>query len=91
MFYNTQGYGHYINRQLLNEPLEEMMGKLLEEHPEAAAQLLKKKGLFLMPLSLVDDFQQAIQTFGGIPRVWENFVMVTFVFPFMVFFYTTKL
>ncbi|XP_028762202.1 transcription factor bHLH69 [Neltuma alba] len=64
-----EGYGHYINQQMLNEPLEEMMGKLVEENPAAAAQLLESKGLFLLPLSLAEDLRQAMQMFGGISRV----------------------
>ncbi|KAK7242979.1 hypothetical protein RIF29_37761 [Crotalaria pallida] len=60
-----EGYGHYIEQQMLNEPLEEMMGKLLEENPAAASQLLESKGLYLIPLNLVEDLSQAMQMFGG--------------------------
>lgn len=60
-----QGYGHYINQQMLNEPLEEIMGKLLEEHSAAAIQLLESKGLFLLPIALGDDLSEAMQLFGG--------------------------
>ncbi|KAK7277660.1 hypothetical protein RJT34_22675 [Clitoria ternatea] len=60
-----EGYGHYINQQMLNEPLEEIMGKLLEEHSAAASQLLESKGLFLLPMALVDDLNEAMQVFGG--------------------------
>ncbi|XP_004495294.1 uncharacterized protein [Cicer arietinum] len=60
-----EGYGHYIKQQMLDEPLEEIMGKLLEEHSAAANQLLENKGLFLMPIALVDELSQAIQLFGG--------------------------
>ncbi|RDX84019.1 Transcription factor bHLH69, partial [Mucuna pruriens] len=59
-----EGYGHYINQQMLNEPLEEIMGKLLEEHAAAAGQLLESKGLFLLPMALVDDLSEAMQMFG---------------------------
>ncbi|KAJ1405124.1 Myc-type, basic helix-loop-helix [Sesbania bispinosa] len=59
-----EGYGHYTNQQMLSEPLEEIMGKLLEEHPAAASQLLENKGLFLLPMALVDDLSQAMQVFG---------------------------
>jgi len=59
-----QGYGHYIDQQMLNEPLEEIMGKLLEEHSAAAGQLLESKGLFLLPMALVDDLSEAMQMFG---------------------------
>ncbi|XP_019455231.1 PREDICTED: transcription factor bHLH82-like [Lupinus angustifolius] len=60
-----EGYGHYIEKQMLNEPLEEMMGKLLEENPAAATQLLESKGLFLMPITLVEDLGEAMQMLGG--------------------------
>ncbi|KAI4301279.1 hypothetical protein L6164_034572 [Bauhinia variegata] len=61
-----EGFGHYINQQMLNEPLEEMMGKLLEEHPAAATQLLESRGLCLLPMTLVEDLRQGIKMFGGI-------------------------
>ncbi|KAI9119313.1 hypothetical protein K1719_009988 [Acacia pycnantha] len=64
-----EGYGHYINQQMLNEPLEEMVGKLVEEDPAAAAQLLESKGLFMLPLSLAEDLRLSTQMFGGVPRV----------------------
>ncbi|KAJ7972819.1 Transcription factor bHLH69 [Quillaja saponaria] len=54
-----EGYGHYINQQMSSEPLEEMMAKLLEEHPMTAAQLLETKGLFLLPIALVEDLSKA--------------------------------
>lgn len=55
---------------MLNEPLEEMMGKLVEENPAAAAQLLESKGLFMLPLSLAEDLRQAMHMVGGgIPQV----------------------
>jgi hypothetical protein len=60
-FYDyLQGYGHFISQQMLNEPLEEMMGKLLEENPSAAASLLESKGLFVMPMDLAEGVRQAI-------------------------------
>ena len=52
---NLQGYGHYVlHEQMINEPLEEMMGKLLEINPSAATHLLESRGLYMMPRSLVD-------------------------------------
>ncbi|KAL6993926.1 hypothetical protein U1Q18_012035 [Sarracenia purpurea var. burkii] len=39
---------------MLNEPLEEIMGKLLEVNPSAATQLLESRGLAIMPMDLVD-------------------------------------
>lgn len=50
---------------MLNEPLEEMIGKLLEEHSAAASELLESKGLVLLPMDLVEDLRQAMQMFGG--------------------------
>ncbi|KAM5563779.1 transcription factor bHLH7-like [Rosa sericea] len=48
-----EGYGHYfLHQQMLSEPLEEMIGKLLETNPAAADQLLKDKGLSMVPLGL---------------------------------------
>ncbi|KAF3436321.1 hypothetical protein FNV43_RR23413 [Rhamnella rubrinervis] len=52
-----EGYGHYFCHQktmMMNEPLEEMMGKLLEENPLVAVQLLEMKGLCIMPIDLAD-------------------------------------
>ncbi|XP_021805697.1 uncharacterized protein LOC110749817 isoform X3 [Prunus avium] len=46
-----EGYGHYFcHQKMLNEPLEEMMGKLLETNPMAASQLLENKDLLLLPM-----------------------------------------
>lgn len=53
IFHVWQGYGHYfLHHQMLSEPLEEMIGKLLETNPVAADQLLKDKGLSMVPLGL---------------------------------------
>ncbi|RYQ97089.1 hypothetical protein Ahy_B08g093081 [Arachis hypogaea] len=60
-----EGYGHYIDQQKLNEPLEEMMGKLLEENPASASQLLENNGLVLLPMELVQDLYQSMQIFGN--------------------------
>jgi len=60
MFY-LQGYGHYIKEQMLNEPLEEIMGNLLEVNSAATCQLLENKGLVLLPIALVDELNQAMQ------------------------------
>ncbi|XP_022155559.1 transcription factor bHLH69-like isoform X2 [Momordica charantia] len=51
----VEGYGHYMSHQeMQGEPLEEMVGKLLEVDPSAAAQLLENKGLFLMPMDFAE-------------------------------------
>lgn len=60
VFNDIQGYGHYLSQQMLTEPLEEMVGKLLEENPVAAAQLLESKGLFIMPVDLAGELCQII-------------------------------
>ncbi|MED6162304.1 hypothetical protein PIB30_069107 [Stylosanthes scabra] len=65
LVFHEQGYGHYIDQQKLNEPLEEMMGKLLEENPASASQLLESNGLVLLPMDLVQDLHQSIQIFGN--------------------------
>uniref|UniRef100_A0A9I9D7T3 Transcription factor bHLH69-like n=1 Tax=Cucumis melo TaxID=3656 RepID=A0A9I9D7T3_CUCME len=55
-FIFVEGYGHYMNHQemQISEPLEEMVGKLMEVDPLAAAQLLENKGLFVMPMDFVE-------------------------------------
>lgn len=40
---------------MLNEPLEEMIGKLLEVDVLAASELLEKKGLVLLPMEYSED------------------------------------
>ncbi|XP_057722731.1 uncharacterized protein LOC130936642 isoform X6 [Arachis stenosperma] len=65
LVFHEQGYGHYIDQQKLNEPLEEMMGKLLEENPASASQLLESNGLVLLPMELVQDLHQSMQIFGN--------------------------
>ncbi|KAI8574555.1 hypothetical protein RHMOL_Rhmol01G0363800 [Rhododendron molle] len=60
-FVFLEGYGHYIlHEQMLNEPLEEMMGKLLEVNPSAASRLLESRGLVIMPTTLVEGLHQAM-------------------------------
>jgi len=38
---------------MLNEPLQEIMGKLLEDDLVATVQVLDSKGFFLLPMALV--------------------------------------
>ncbi|KAK9281760.1 hypothetical protein L1049_004665 [Liquidambar formosana] len=60
-FVFLEGYGHYLfHEQMMNEPLEEMMGKLLEVNPSAAAQLLASRGLSIMPMALTEGLLQVI-------------------------------
>ncbi|XP_044501486.1 transcription factor bHLH7-like isoform X2 [Mangifera indica] len=49
----------FVFLEMTNEPLEEMMGKLLEGNPSAASQLLESRGLYMMPMSLVEDLHQS--------------------------------
>ncbi|KAE8009693.1 hypothetical protein FH972_006117 [Carpinus fangiana] len=58
-FIFLEGYGHFISQQMQNEPLEEMMAKLLEENPLAAAKLLQSKGLYSMPIDVAQGLRQA--------------------------------
>ncbi|KAJ0242071.1 hypothetical protein HA466_0213930 [Hirschfeldia incana] len=51
-----EGFGHYIHHEeMMTKPLEEMMEDLLANDPEAAARLLESKGLYLVPLSSVQN------------------------------------
>ncbi|KAA8550888.1 hypothetical protein F0562_002572 [Nyssa sinensis] len=60
-FIFLEGYGHYLlHEQMLSEPMEEMVGKLLELNPSAAAQLLESRGLFMMPMALAAELHQTI-------------------------------
>lgn len=49
-----QGCHYLLYDGLMNRPLEEMIGKLLEVNPFAATQLLESKGLFMMPIALAE-------------------------------------
>uniref|UniRef100_A0A5B6ZHX9 Putative transcription factor bHLH69-like isoform X2 n=1 Tax=Davidia involucrata TaxID=16924 RepID=A0A5B6ZHX9_DAVIN len=60
-FICLEGYGHYLlHEQMLSEPLEEVVGKLLEMNPSAATQLLESRGLFMMPATLAEGLHQTI-------------------------------
>ncbi|XP_058082706.1 transcription factor LRL2-like isoform X4 [Magnolia sinica] len=55
-----QGYGHYlIHEQMVGEPLEEIIGQLMEKNTPVANQLLERKGLYVIPMALAHD---ALQT-----------------------------
>lgn len=48
---SLQGYGHYFHQQRVhNDPLEDVMGSLLEMNPQEASELLESKGLTIMPM-----------------------------------------
>ncbi|XP_047324370.1 transcription factor LRL2-like [Impatiens glandulifera] len=49
-FVFLEGYGHYTTQDnMLNEPLEELIGKLLEVNPLSVSELLQTRGLAIMP------------------------------------------
>ncbi|KAL3647896.1 hypothetical protein CASFOL_008864 [Castilleja foliolosa] len=57
-----EGHGHYIlEEQMLNGPLEQTMEKLIDVYPLAATELLQSRGLFAMPLSLVEGLREPIE------------------------------
>uniref|UniRef100_A0A7N0TV90 BHLH domain-containing protein n=1 Tax=Kalanchoe fedtschenkoi TaxID=63787 RepID=A0A7N0TV90_KALFE len=56
-----EGYGHYlVHEPMVNEPLDEMMGKLLEVNPQGAAALLESKGLCIRDMSLAKRLQDPV-------------------------------
>ncbi|XP_057467134.1 transcription factor bHLH7-like isoform X3 [Actinidia eriantha] len=57
-FVFLEGYGHYLLHEQMYEPLEEMMGRLLEVNPSAATQLLASRGLLIMPTDLAEGLHQ---------------------------------
>ncbi|XP_059660512.1 transcription factor LRL1-like [Cornus florida] len=58
-FIFLEGYGHYLfHEEMLGEPLEEILGKLLEMNPPAAFKLLESRHLFMMPAGLAEGFRQ---------------------------------
>ncbi|KAI7984103.1 Transcription factor bHLH66 [Camellia lanceoleosa] len=60
-FIFLEGYGHYLLQELmLNEPLEEMIGKLLEVNPLAASELLESRGLVIMPTAFAEGLHQSL-------------------------------
>ncbi|CAA6654134.1 unnamed protein product [Spirodela intermedia] len=54
-FVHLEGFGHYIlHQQMRTEPLEEVMGHLMESNLPTAIRLLESKGLELLPISSAD-------------------------------------
>ncbi|KAH7677018.1 Myc-type basic helix-loop-helix (bHLH) domain-containing protein [Dioscorea alata] len=52
-FVQLEGYGHYLlHPQMSSEPLEEVMGQMLETDMQAANELLESKGLTILPCDL---------------------------------------
>ncbi|KAI4295217.1 hypothetical protein MLD38_040535 [Melastoma candidum] len=51
----THGYGPEAKNNGIRGPVGELMGKLMEERPMLAKQLLESKGLFLVPTTLAPE------------------------------------
>ncbi|KAM0954208.1 putative transcription factor bHLH family [Dioscorea sansibarensis] len=52
-FVQLEGYGHYLlHPEMPSEPLEEVMGQMLEMNMQAANELLESKGLTILPCDL---------------------------------------
>ncbi|XP_072983614.1 uncharacterized protein [Typha latifolia] len=52
-FVHFEGYGHYLlHPQMSDEPLEEMMGQLMDSNMQAANELFESKGLAILPMEL---------------------------------------
>ncbi|KAK8928218.1 Transcription factor bHLH69 [Platanthera zijinensis] len=50
-FVHLEGYGHYLlHPQTYRQPLEEMVGLLLQSSPQAGEELLQYKGLAIVPM-----------------------------------------
>lgn len=48
-------HGHYfVQDQMLNGPLEEMIGKLIDAYPSAATELLQSRGLIVLPTNFAE-------------------------------------
>ncbi|XP_042378719.1 transcription factor LRL2-like isoform X1 [Zingiber officinale] len=58
-FVYVEGYGHYLlHENLSGEPLEEMMGHLIESNMPASLDLLGSKGLVVLPTVLANSLPQ---------------------------------
>ncbi|KAL0435764.1 UNVERIFIED_CONTAM: Transcription factor UNE12 [Sesamum radiatum] len=62
-FIFLEGHGHYlVQEQMLNGPLEEIMGKLIDVYPSAATALLQSRGLIVMPVNLAEGLRDPMET-----------------------------
>ncbi|XP_020550206.1 transcription factor bHLH66-like isoform X3 [Sesamum indicum] len=62
-FIFLEGHGHYlVQEQMLNGPLEEIMGKFIDVYPSAATELLQSRGLIVMPVNLVEGLCDPMET-----------------------------
>lgn len=56
-----QEHGHYfIQDQMLNGPLEDMLGKLISTYPSAATELLQSRGLIVLPMTFAEGLLQSM-------------------------------
>lgn len=56
-----QGHGHYfLQDQMLNGPLEEMIGKLIRDYPSAATELLQSRGLIVLPMTFAEGLLESV-------------------------------
>ncbi|KAI3863714.1 hypothetical protein MKW98_031306 [Papaver atlanticum] len=53
-FISLEGFGHYLHNQgtLVSEPLEDMVGMLMQVNKPAFTQLLESRGLYVKPMAL---------------------------------------
>ncbi|MQL89875.1 hypothetical protein Taro_022447 [Colocasia esculenta] len=59
-FVHLEGFGHYmVHQQKPSEPLEEVIGHLLDSNMPLATELLESKGLELLPMSSADRIVKA--------------------------------
>lgn len=49
---------------MLNGPLEDLMGKLIDVYPSAATELLKSRGLIMMPITNAEGLVEPTEMFG---------------------------
>nr|AKN09643.1 basic helix-loop-helix transcription factor [Salvia miltiorrhiza] len=53
-------HGHYfVQDQMLNGPLEEMIGKLISAYPSAATELLQSRGLIVLPMTFAEELLES--------------------------------
>ncbi|KAH6772746.1 hypothetical protein C2S51_011150 [Perilla frutescens var. frutescens] len=69
-------HGHYfVQDQMLNGPLEEMIGKLIDVYPSAATELLQSRGLIVLPMNFAEGLLEStdmldMQEQGGRWHLW---------------------
>ncbi|XP_047977774.1 transcription factor LRL1-like [Salvia hispanica] len=56
-----EGHGHYfLQDQMLNGPLEEMIGELIRDNPSAATELLQSRGLIVLPMTFAEGLLESM-------------------------------